>query len=58
MSGDTRPSLPKPCPICKVAMLAGKSAESAPDFDIFTCLRCGTTVEFSSKPTDGSERKN
>jgi len=37
------------CPICKIAMVAAKSADDLADFDTFSCLQCGSVVELSSR---------
>jgi hypothetical protein len=40
----------KACPVCGVAMLAGKSNEDIPTFDTFHCLSCQTIISFASVP--------
>jgi hypothetical protein len=31
-------------------MLGGRANENNPDFDTFACLKCGTTMSFTSPP--------
>ena len=37
---SVRPIVPKPCPVCGVAMVASKADEESRADDIFTCLNC------------------
>jgi hypothetical protein len=47
----TMPEQPRPplknCPVCGVTMLAGKSDESLPHFDTFTCPNCRMVVSYA-----------
>lgn len=43
MSKRTRPKV-RPCPLCGVAMQAGKSRENLPYFDRYECLSCHTVI--------------
>lgn len=38
------PILPRPCPLCGIAMQASKSREDLLKFDVFQCLTCHTTI--------------
>ena len=49
MSSPPRPPI-KHCPLCGVAMLGSKSSETAPQLDIFSCLKCETVVTFTEPP--------
>jgi len=42
-----RPRSIKHCPVCGVAMLASKSSQDRPDFDIFDCLRCEAVIKLT-----------
>jgi hypothetical protein len=48
MTPRNRPHI-RHCPLCGIAMQAGKSRESLADFDIFRCLTCDTTIR-EAKP--------
>jgi hypothetical protein len=38
------------CPLCGVAVKAGKSQENLADFDTFRCLACDTTIREAKSP--------
>ena len=38
------------CPVCGIAMVGSKSRETHPQFDVFSCLTCGTVVQFAPPP--------
>jgi hypothetical protein len=39
----------KRCLVCGLAMLASKSDEKLPQFDTFTCLRCGSVTTYAPR---------
>jgi hypothetical protein len=45
MPENPRPPI-KNCPMCGVAMLAGKSEDSHIDYDTFTCANCRMVVSY------------
>ena len=52
MTSRRRPPI-RHCPLCRIAMQAGKSREDMPDFDTFRCLTCQTTItEALPRPRD------
>jgi hypothetical protein len=52
----TRPHAPlRHCPICGIAMQAKKSRDDSPQFDLFECLSCETTIRHA-KPAAKGER--
>jgi len=38
------------CPVCGIAMLAGKSKDQLPHYDTFKCLTCDTTIVETARP--------
>ena len=42
-----QPPYPRPCPVCGVAMIGGKSRNDGKHFDIFRCLQCSTVIDLS-----------
>jgi len=53
MTARPRPSI-RHCPVCGIAMQAGKSRENLADFDVFQCLICDTII--SQQPTTPKPR--
>jgi hypothetical protein len=45
------------CPLCGLAMLGSRANENNPDFDTFACLKCGTTMSFTSPPKGPDDAK-
>jgi hypothetical protein len=39
------------CPLCGIAMLAGKSRDDLKNFDTFQCLTCHTTIVETAQPS-------
>ena len=35
---------PRPCPVCRVAMVAEKSDPQSPRYDRYVCFNCGTVI--------------
>jgi predicted RNA-binding Zn-ribbon protein involved in translation (DUF1610 family) len=39
---------PRPCPVCRTAMIGEKMRADAEGLDHFACPACGTTIELGS----------
>jgi len=48
MPEQPRPPI-KNCPVCGITMLARKSDESLPHFDVFNCPNCWMVVSYSRR---------
>ena len=46
MPEQARPPI-KNCPVCGITMLARKSDESLPHFDVFNCPNCWMVVSYA-----------
>jgi len=53
MNSRPRPPI-RNCPVCGIAMLAGKSQENQPHFDKFECLSCQSVIT-ETRPPNGGE---
>jgi hypothetical protein len=52
----TRPHAPlRHCPICGIAMQAKKSRDDSPQFDLFECLSCDTTIRHAKPAAKGEQ---
>jgi len=46
MDSDRKPPQPKSCPICRLAMVAGKTDDDLAEFNTYECLRCDLVITF------------
>lgn len=56
MHSRPRPSI-RHCPVCGIAMQAGKSREDLAQFDVFKCLTCDTTISEARTPPKPRDEK-
>jgi hypothetical protein len=56
MSDAPRHALPKPCPVCGIAML-GKAKSSGKKIDYFECSNCNLVIDYSGPQGSSRDRQ-